>query len=284
MRTTEDAQRLRRHRLGVALGALALAGATAGIALSANGSPSSPRSAAAASYDYYRLVLNTSGPGSMMRRSDGFGSPGWMMGSAGYSWMMGGASAPGWMRGQSLPRWMMSGDTDPGSVMGKLFADAPGVRVNSTVAAKLGDEVPAGATADRAANRLVFTSKTVGLVVLASPSMPKEDFRIAGMTNPAVVVPVGSQVRIELINADSDMAHGLVVSAGGATAWMPMMSAPPAFSGAALWFLGAATSAGMHAGTFSFTASAPGSYRYFCPVPGHADDGMVGRFVVSPAS
>jgi plastocyanin len=62
---------------------------------------------------------------------------------------------------------------------------------------------------------------------------------------------------------------------------MPMMTARPAFAGSALWFLGNHTSAGMHAGTLSFTASTPGTYRYLCPVPGHAQKGMTGTFIVT---
>ena len=62
---------------------------------------------------------------------------------------------------------------------------------------------------------------------------------------------------------------------------MPMMTAQPAFTGSALWFLGNPTPAGMHAGTLTFTASTPGTYHYLCPVPGHAQKGMTGVFAVS---
>jgi len=111
--------------------------------------------------------------------------------------------------------------------------------------------------------------------------MPAENFHIAGLTNPTIVVPAGAKVTIEFINADEDMAHGLVITnTGAASAWMPMMTAAAAFSGAALWFLGESTTAGMHEGTLSFTASAPGDYRYLCPIPGHAQEGMVGTFTV----
>jgi len=121
----------------------------------------------------------------------------------------------------------------------------------------------------------------VNLVVLASPSMPAESFRIAAMTDPAVTVPAGAHVTIELINADSGMAHGLVVTAGNATAsWMPIMTARPAFTGSALWFLGNPTTAGMHEGTLTFTATAPGTYHYLCPVPGHAQKGMTGTLTI----
>jgi rusticyanin len=129
--------------------------------------------------------------------------------------------------------------------------------------------------------RVTFTATTVRLTVLARPSGgPDETFRIAGLTNPAIVVPAGSQVSIEVINADPDTAHGLVIAASQDTTWMPMMTARPAFTGSALWFLGNPTSAGMHAGTLTFTAATPGTYQYLCPVPGHARDGMAGPFTV----
>jgi FtsP/CotA-like multicopper oxidase with cupredoxin domain len=101
------------------------------------------------------------------------------------------------------------------------------------------------------------------------------------MTNPAIVVPAGAQVSIEVINADPDTAHGLVITASTDTSSpMPMMTERPAFTGSALWFLGNPTSAGMHAGTLTFTAATPGTYRYLCPVPGHAQKGMAGAFTI----
>lgn len=270
----------RRRRLVVVLAAAALAaaGLGTGLAVSLGGSSSSTPGSYSSAYQYYRSVIGGYGVGSMM----GGGGYGWMMGPSGYRWMLGGATAPNWMRGEALPGFMMGGETDPGTVMGGLFADAPGPRVSPAQAARLSDAVPAGATPDHAANQLTFTTGAVHLVVLASPSMPAESFRIAGMTDPTVVVPKGATVSIELVNADSDMAHGLVVTSPGAgSTWMPMMTAPPAFSGAALWFLGESTSAGMHEATLDFTASAPGTYAYLCPVPGHAAEGMAGTFIVS---
>ena len=225
------------------------------------------------------MMKGLNGGGSMM----GGGSYGWMMGATGYQWMMGGAGAPAWMRGQALPGFMMGTSTDPGQVMGSLFANAPGARVSAAQAAQAGSQIPAGATLDRAANTITFTGTSVRLTVLASPAGgPDERFRIAGLTDPAITVPAGAQVSIDVINADPDTAHGLVITADGATSsWMPMMTARPAFPGAAVWFLGNPTTAGMHAATLDFTASTPGSYRYLCPVPGHAQKGMTGTFTVS---
>ncbi len=188
-------------------------------------------------------------------------------------------SAPGY----SWYRSMMGGSdgSDPGTVMGSLFANAPGPRVSAAEARRLGTQVPAGASVNRADRIITFTTATVNLAVLASPSMPAESFRIAGLTDPTISVPAGAHVTIELVNADSDMAHGLVIMpAGAAGSAMPMMTAAPSFPWAALWFLGNPTAAGMHAGTLSFTAASPGSYQYLCPVPGHAREGMAGTFTV----
>ena len=274
-----------RRRLAAVVTAAVLAagGLGAGLALSLGGS-STPTS-----YSYYQSMMGRYGlgAGSMMGGSGsmmGGSGSGWMMGQSGYSWMMGGTTAPGWMSGGTLPGFMMGTGTDPGKVMGALFADAPGPRVNPTEAATLGNQVPAGATVDRVANRVTFTTDTVHLAVLASPAGgPDETFRIAGLVNPTVIVPEGAKVTVEVINADSDTAHGLVVTASGSAppSYMPMMTAAPAFTGSAVWFLGNPSSAGMHEALITFTASTTGTYRYLCPVPGHAQKGMVGTLIVS---
>jgi len=281
-----------RKRISVLAGAavVAAAGLGTGVAIAVSSPPGQPAPAAASAspavasadpgYAWYRSMMSGYYSGTMMGGSPG----GWMMSAAGYQWMTGGASAPGWMTGGTLPGSMMgaSAGTDPGKIMGSLWANAPGPRVSAAQAATLGSQVPAGAHIDRAANTITFTATTVRLSILASPSGgPDETFRIAGMTNPAIEVPAGTQVSIEVINADPDTAHGLVITASAAASSpMPMMTERPAFTGSALWFLGNPTSAGMHAGTLTFTATTPGTYRYLCPVPGHAEKGMAGVFTV----
>ncbi len=130
---------------------------------------------------------------------------------------------------------------------------------------------------------MTFTTGSVRLTAVASPAGgPDETFRIAGMVNPKITVLAGAQVSIQVINADPDTAHGLVITSGqGQSLWMPMMTSRPAFTGSALWFLGNPTAAGIHAGTLTFTAAARGTYHYLCPVPGHAQKGMTGLFTVS---
>ena len=288
-----------RKQIVIVAGAMliAAAGAGTGAAIAASGSSGQPAASASSSpaapaYSWYRSMMgsyygsSSSGSG-MMGNSSSYGSYGWMMSQAGYRWMTGGGTAsPGWMTG-AMPAAMMGGQmmgtgTDPGQIMGRLWANSPGPRVSAAQAAALGRQVPAGAQVSPASNTITFTAATVRLAIVASPvGGPDETFRAAGLVNPRIVVPAGARVSIQVINADSDTAHGLVVTASGAsTSWMPMMTARPAFAGAALWFLGNPTSAGMHQGTLAFTAATPGTYRYLCPVPGHAQKGMTGTFTV----
>jgi rusticyanin len=240
------------------------------------------------SYSYYRSMMSRYfGGGSMM----GGGSHGWMMGPAGYRWMTGAHGVPGWMRGSRFPAFMMGNGmmgsgTDPGKLMGRLWAGAPGPRVTSAQAVQAGSRIPAGARINEAARTITFTTGRVHLAAVASPAGgPDETFRIAGMVNPKITVPAGAQVSIQIINADPDTAHGLVIASGpDRTSWMPMMTSRPAFTGSALWFLGNPTAAGMHTATLTFTASTPGTYHYLCPVPGHAQKGMTGLFTVTNAT
>jgi rusticyanin len=277
-----------RRRLTVIVTVAAIAVAAVGVAVAVGGGVGgsqaavSTNTAGRVSYSYYQSMMGRFQGGSMMG-----GSSGSMMGTTGYRWMMGSTAAPEWMRGRSLPDYMMGSSSDAGEIMGRLFADEPGTRVSSSVAARLGNEIPAGATIDRADHEVSFTGTTAHLVALATPQGgPDETFRIAGMVNPTVTVARGAQVSIELVNTDTRSANGLAVTTARASSWsswssMPMMTATPAFTGSALWFLGSSTSAGSHTGTLRFTATTTGSYRYLCPVPGHAANGMTGSLVVT---
>lgn len=265
--------------------AAAVAGAGFGVGVGAavtrgSGAPAPPAPSAAAvssdlAYNYYRSMLAAYG-GSMMGTSYG-----WMTGQSGYQWTVGGAQPPGWMTGGAVPGFMMGSSSDPGEAMGRLWADAPGPRVDAATAQRLAGPVRAGATVDAAANRVTFSGRTVDIEVLASPSTADDSFEVAGLIDPTIAVPAGSSVTLDLINADTGSAHGIVISAGSADASaMPMLSDAPAFSGATIWFLGDATTAGMHRGSTTFTAATPGTFHYLCPVPGHAERGMAGLFVV----
>jgi rusticyanin len=277
------------QRVMVIAAAAALVGVGAGvgitIAVNRGSSPSTSPGAAASTqnqslpYGYYQSMMSGYG-GSMMG-----GSYGWMTGQAGYQWMVGGAQAPAWMMGNALPGFMMGSSGDPGAAMGQFWAGAPGPRVDAATAQRLGAATPAGATVDAAANRITFSGQTVRFDVVASPSSADDRFEVAGLVNPTIAVPAGASVTIELINSDSGSAHGLVVATVAAQpSVMPMMTSRPAFSGSAIWFLGDATSAGMHDASTTFTASSAGTYQYLCPVPGHAQHGMYGTLLVGSGS
>ena len=208
-----------RTRISVLAGTAVLAAAAlgAGVAIAASGSSAQPAAATASpapaasaspGYSWYRsMMAGYLGGGGMM----GGSSYGWMMSPAGYQWMTGGSGAPGWMSGGTLPASMMGTSTDPGSIMGRLFAGTPGPRISAAQAAALGTQAPAGAGVSRVGNTITFTASTVRLTMLASPpGGPDETFRVAGLTNPAIIVPAGARVSIQVINADPDTAHGLV--------------------------------------------------------------------------
>ena len=235
-----------RKRAGVlvSVAVVAAAGLGAGVAIATTSGGAPARTSATASspygpgYSWYHSMM-----GGYLGGTSMMGAPGgyaWMMGAAGYRWMTGGTRAPAWMRGEQLPAAMMGTATDPGQVMGQLWANAPGPQVSPAQVTALGSQAPAGARIDRAANTITFTTGSVRLAAVASPAGgPEETFRIAGLVNPTIIVPAGARVSVQVINADPDTAHGLVITAsGGRPSWMPMMTSRPAFTSSALWFLG----------------------------------------------
>ena len=217
--------------------------------------------------------------------------PAWMTSYAGYSGMMSRYGAPGTATGTGAwPPGGMMGDGsgmyrghDMGVIMGRVLASAPGPRVSTAQAAADATAIPRGASVDAVHNRLTFTGDTAALtLVVGSDEANMYVFRAAGLTNPEIVIPAGARVTLRLVNADTDMAHGVVVTTAGVarSSWMPMMTSTAAFSGAAIWALGEADGSGAPFRDTSFTTAAPGAYIYMCPVPGHAQQGMYGTFTV----
>ena len=176
-----------------------------------------------------------------------------------------------------------TGSDAMGRMMGTFLSGSQVPRITRAEAVALGNAVPLGASADRGSNQLVFRTSVVRLTILASPPWGKDmTFRVAGLTNPTIVVPQGAQVRVELVNADNDTSHGwLVSSARPPFPYMAMMGTPPAIPGSIAPPLGESSGGGMPSETITFWASAAGRYTYLCPVPGHAQRGMYGVFVVA---
>ncbi|MHB8399447.1 MAG: plastocyanin/azurin family copper-binding protein [Candidatus Limnocylindrales bacterium] len=184
--------------------------------------------------------------------------------------------------GGSLASGAAGGDA-MGQMMGRALAGAGGQPVTPSAATALGNAAPAGATVDRAANRITFQTTTVQLAALGSPADgPDMTFRIAGLADPTLVVPVGATVTVQFVNADSDTSHGwLLTAAQPPFSFMAMMATPVVFPGAFAPPLGDPTAAGLPSETVSFTAATAGTYTYLCPVPGHAAAGMYGALVVT---
>ena len=237
-------------RLGAGLLGLALVLLVAGVAL--GGSPAGRRTTGTAA------VASTSALGP-------WSGAGMMGGAGGYA----GAGMMG------------TGIDAMGQGMGTALAGRIGQPISQADATSLGAASPAGATVDRASNRITFTTATVRLAVIASPPDGKDlTFRIAGLVNPTIVVPQGATVTVQLVNADPDMSHNFaVVASRSPFSSMPMM-AGAAFPGAISAPLGDPTSAGLPSETITFTAGTSGTYSYLCQVPGHAAAGMYGTFEV----
>jgi rusticyanin len=144
----------------------------------------------------------------------------------------------------------------------------------------LSDQDPAGASIDTLTDTITFRATTVSLTVVAiAPGKPDMTFTVAGLTNPAIIVPRGTRVTVRFINNDTDEAHGWLIT-GNRPPFEFGQPATPAIAGAYAGVIGDPTSAGDGANTSSFTASDPGSYEYICPMPGHAQMGMHGSFTV----
>ena len=122
--------------------------------------------------------------------------------------------------------------------------------------------------------------------MLASPSGgPGETFRVAGMVNPAIVVTAGARVSMEVVNADPGNANGLVDHRRPGRFRLDADDDGPD----RVPRFGAVVPRQSHRRgharrTLSFTAAVAGAYRYLCPVPGHAQEGMAGAFIVSAAA
>ena len=202
-----------------------------------------------------------------------------------------GGTGPGWFGAQraaagsgvggGAPGWGIGG-MGPGMMGFGGWAGVPGHPVASDEAASLGAAVPADATVDRSSNTITFTGTSVALTVLASPpDGPDETFRIAGLTNPTLVLPRGAEVTLRLINADAGMVHDWLLTTAQPPFPDKAMMAGPVVFGAVTPTLAEATSSGMPSATLTFSASVSGRYTYLCSVPGHAQAGMYGVLVVA---
>ena len=179
------------------------------------------------------------------------------------------------------PAALRTPQIDLGQIWGRAFAARATQHEALSRAESEANQVPAGATVDRTANLIRFTTRNATMTVVANPPNGRDmAFRIAGLENPTIQIPRGARVTIRFVNGDSDSAQGWllldpVVQVGST------VHGPRAFPGADAPILGDPTPAGQPMETITFRATTDGTYRYECPVPGHAAMGMQGTLDVT---
>ena len=173
------------------------------------------------------------------------------------------------------------GRADLGKIWGVAFRGQASSYEPLSRAETEADATPAGASVDRRSNTIRFTTGSPLISLVANPPNRRDmAFRSAGLENPTIEVPRGAVVTVRFVNADSDSAHGWllldpIVQLGRS------VHGPRAFPGAYARILGDPTSQGQPLETIRFHATAAGTYRYECPLPGHASMGMQGSLIVA---
>lgn len=139
---------------------------------------------------------------------------------------------------------------------------------------------PAGASVDRPGNRILLGPGRSRLTLLAGPADAMMSFRIAGLTNPAIELPLGSSVVLTVINVDDDMSHNFALSSHA-----PPFPVQPALAGVlATPVLPSPARGVFHAAVLTLRAVRPGAGFYLCAIAGHARAGMFGKFIVVASS
>ena len=171
-----------------------------------------------------------------------------------------------------------------GSMMGGGFS-RQGTELTMSQANHDMESSLAHATVDKANNSITYTGDSVQIVVFGgamsdNKTGPAEKFVIGGLVNPTLHVSKGANVTFELVNEDSDMAHGLEVStAGPPYGYMSMMQGG-IYPGSVVAPIPEADGNNVSMATTSFTASQSGTFYYLCQYPGHAAKGMYGKIII----
>jgi len=167
-----------------------------------------------------------------------------------------------------------------GTSLAGVAQAAPGAAITVTGARPETLSAAAATAADKTATRgvasadkktLTFSQKTVRLVARSGPASDMLSYRIAGLRNPTLVVPAGATIKALYINTDDDMTHNLRFGAQH-VASAPSVGTPNLAHKAETAF---------HAADVTLRVPAkPGTYYYFCTIPGHAQGGMWGTLRV----
>lgn len=120
------------------------------------------------------------------------------------------------------------------------------------------------------------------VAVGAPPGRPGMFWQVDGKVNPTIIVPAKSQITLVFADGDPGQHHGWeLTTAAPPYPRMAMMTAAVVSPGAFIMPVAPPSGSTWHGATITFAAPSPGTYYYICPVPGHAQQGMWGRFIVS---
>ncbi len=196
------------------------------------------------------------------------------LGQPGLGWVLwgGGASRGVWA---GMTAGMMGGG--PAAWRTGRLVDRAGLQ-------NLVREGEAGVQINRKTNTVRYPGRSAMIVALASPhGKPDMTWEIDGLVNPTLVVRAGARLTVTLVNADWGYLHGFELTPTPPPyPFMAMMSS-------ATWFVvpplperttKSLTTARYYSQSAALTVRS-GVYYYLCPVPGHAQQGMYGRLVVT---
>lgn len=161
-------------------------------------------------------------------------------------------------------------------------------QINFQQAKQLLTQTARSARADKANNRVVFTGNHPVISMAAvQPGFPDTTFEVAGLVDPTIVVPTGSQITLNFINMDYGlrMNHGVVITpVPPLYPVLSMMGMPDTLVGIPILPPRQLknTQTSLYAQrSISFEAPPPGTYYYLCQYYDHASKGMYGRFIVT---
>ena len=120
---------------------------------------------------------------------------------------------------------------------------------------------------------LTYHQRLVRIVIRSGPANDMLSYRIEGLRNPTLMIPVGTTLKMLFINTDDDMTHNLRLTVEK----IPFKGTLKSVGTANLPHK---SSAGVHAQELTLRMPMAGTYTYLCTVPGHAPGGMFGTLIV----
>ncbi|HEM55779.1 MAG TPA: hypothetical protein ENO30_03345 [Thermodesulfobium narugense] len=133
-------------------------------------------------------------------------------------------------------------------------------------------------------NSVTFNDQNPVIPIIASPNdNAMYSFGVGNLINPTIIVRKNANVTLKLINNDDDMYHGIIITnTAPSYPYMVMMNISLAFQYSAIRPLPYEDKQSklLATGSTEFSANTPGTYYYICQVPGHAQHGMYGKFIV----